>query len=468
VIELDVAVVGGGFSGCAVAANLARSAPPGFSLTLFEPEALGRGAAYGTLHREHLLNTRAHAMSLFTGDADHFVRWLGGRAGRMDFVSRRLYGDYIGEVVARTLERSQFTHVADRVVRLRSAAPSGFTLEASSGARFAAQAVVLATGNAAPNDEFLPVEMRLHPGYVGDPWRFDYRAVGGQVLVIGSGLTALDVLVGLQGNGHRGTVHVLSRHGRYPETHAEIAPYDVVPALDTNGARNLLRSFRRHVAEASDRGFDWRAVVDALRPEAEAIWRRLAPAEQLRFERHLRTRWDRRRHRAPQEVDAVRKAYERSGRLLTYAGRLLQMEDGRVTIELRGGESVVLRPDWIFNCTGVGRSRALSKNPLLAAMLTDGYVAPDSRGLGLRATADLTAIDRAGNVVPGLWLVGPLVRGSRFEATAVPELRLMAASVSSAILRAFRSDAHKAGDRQADVRIAVSSADGQARDRYLR
>jgi uncharacterized NAD(P)/FAD-binding protein YdhS len=438
VIELDIAVIGGGFSGCAIAANITRSAPPGSSLGLFEPGELGRGAAYGTLHREHLLNTRAHAMSLYSSDPDHFVRWLGRRAGPRDFVSRRLYGDYIGDVAARALERPQFTHLTDRVVAVRPAAPSGFTVEASSGARFAAAMVVLATGNPAPNDDFLPLEMRLHPGYVGDPWRFDCRAVGGQVLIIGSGLTALDVLVGLQGSGHRGTVHVLSRRGRYPETHADISPYDVVPALDTNGARNLLRSFRRHVAEAADRGFDWRAVVDALRPEAEAIWRRLQPAEQLRFERHLRAHWDRRRHRAPQEVDAVRKSYERSGRLFNHAGRLLAMERGNVTIALRDGGNVELRPDWIFNCSGVGRARALSKNPLLASMLAGGWIAADSRGLGLRVTHDLAAIDGAGDRIDGLWIVGPLVRGSRFEAIAVPELRLMAESVSSAVLRTLR------------------------------
>jgi hypothetical protein len=33
----------------------------------------------------------------------------------------------------------------------------------------------------------------------------------------------LDVLVGLQGSGHRWTVHVLSRRGRYPETYADIS-----------------------------------------------------------------------------------------------------------------------------------------------------------------------------------------------------------------------------------------------------
>ena len=112
-------------------------------------------------------------------------------------------------------------------------------------------AVVLATGNPLPNGVFLPREIRLHPGYIDDPWRCDYRRVGGHVLAIGSGLTALDVLVALDACGHRGVVHVLSRRGRFPNVHADVAPYDVIPALDTRDARALLRSFRLHVRKAA-------------------------------------------------------------------------------------------------------------------------------------------------------------------------------------------------------------------------
>lgn len=438
-IELDVAIVGGGFSGCAVVANLARHTAP-CSLAIFEPDELGRGAAYGTRHPEHVLNTRAHQMSIYTDEPDHFVRWLGARAGPMDFVSRRLYGDYVGEVAKRAFEQPRCTHVRDRVRSIRRGERGGFVVESSSAARFGARAVVLATGNAAPNDEFLPLEARLHPGYVGDPWRFDYGVVGGHVLVIGSGLTTLDVLVALKESGHRGTVHVLSRRGRFPEVHSNGAPYDVIPALDTRGTRALLRSFRRHVDDAERRGFDWRAVVDAIRPEAEAIWRRLQPAEQRRFERHLRTHWERHRHRAPQQVDAVRKEYLRSGRLYSYAGRLLRMERGNATIALRSGEIAELRPDWIVNCSGLGRVSAMTRDPLLGAMLADGSISSDRSGLGLRATWDLAAIDAMGNRVPGLWIVGPPLRGARFETTAVPELRGMAEVAAAEILRALRPE----------------------------
>jgi uncharacterized NAD(P)/FAD-binding protein YdhS len=439
-IEVDAAIVGGGFSGCAVAANLSRHAPIGFSLAIFEPGEIGRGAAYGTRHPEHLLNTRAHQMSLYSDEPNHFVAWLGPRGGPADFVSRRLYGDYVGDVAARALARSRFMHIGDRVAAI-NASGEAFVVETSLGARFRARAVVLAVGNALPSDEFLPLESRLHPGYVADPWRFDHRHVGGHVLVIGSGLTALDVLVALKACGHRGTVHVLSRHGRFPEVHANVTPFDVIPALDAHAASVLLRSVRRHLEGAAERGFDWRAVVDAIRPEAEAIWRRLPPIEQERFERHLRSHWDRRRHRAPQQVDAVRAEYVRTGRLHTHAGRLLKMESGTATIALRDVGIMALRPDWIFNCSGIGRVAALKRDPLLASLFASGAISPDRRKLGLQVSPELNAVDAAGKCTPRLWILGSAVRGSRFEATAVPELRLMAESVASKISSEFRSQA---------------------------
>jgi uncharacterized NAD(P)/FAD-binding protein YdhS len=439
-IEIDVAVVGGGFSGCAVAANLARHAPPSFSLAVFEPDELGRGAAYGTPHREHLLNTRAHRMSLYSDDADHFVRWLGGRGGPTDFLPRRLYGEYVAETARRAFERRRFTHVSDRVRSIQRRDGGGYLVE-TSAARFGASAVVLATGNLLPDHRALPPEVRLHPGYIADPWRYDFHPVGGHVLIVGSGLTALDVLIALQACGHRGTVHVLSRHARFPEVHASVAPYDVIPALDARDTRTILRSFRRHVEDAAQRGFDWRAVVDAVRPETEAIWRRLMPSERQRFERHLRTRWERHRHRAPQQVDGVRDTYRHSGRLQSYAGSIVDMVRGNVKIALRGGGTMELRPDWIVNCMGLGRAASMRRDPLLGAMLAGGYISTDERGAGVRVTWELAARNAAGDEVPGLFIVGSLVRGSRFEATAVPELRGMAELAASEILRTLRMEA---------------------------
>ncbi|MGA8535447.1 MAG: FAD/NAD(P)-binding protein [Candidatus Tumulicola sp.] len=437
-MRYDVAIVGGGFSGSLVAAHLARHGGPDLSVCMFEPSELGRGAAYGTRHRDHLLNTRASAMSAFPDEPDHFVRWIGARAKPDDFVSRTLYGDYVAEIAHRAFEHPYFAIVPERVVAAELAGSGGFLVTTASGQWFSAETLVLATGNPAPNDDFLPRGLLDHPGYVADPWRTDYRRVAGDVLLIGSGLTALDVLVALEASGHRGSVHVVSRHGRFPEVHADgLAPCDAVPVLDATDARSLVRSFRRQVRDAAERGVDWRVVVDAIRPEGETLWKRLSAAERRRFDRHLRTKWERHRHRAPQQADAARRRYRQSGRLFVRAGRIIGFAGGSVKVEPAAGAPLRLRPDWIVNCTGPGRSRRLLADPLLAGLLQNGIASPEQLGYGIGVDGDLGVVGADGRSVRGLWVSGPLARGARFEATAVPELRVMAQLVAAKALAAL-------------------------------
>ena len=441
-IRCDVAIVGGGFSGTMVAAHLARARGSRLSVRLFEAteEEIGRGAAYGTPHAEHLLNTRASAMSAYPGDCEHFVRWLGAEASPSAFVPRRRYGDYVVEIARRALATPAFTTVRDLVVSVNRDG-DGYAVTTACGARFSARAVVLATGNARPNDDFLPAELLELKGYVGDPWRFDYGRVRGDVLLLGSGLTAMDALVALEGANHRGPIHIVSRRGRFPEVHAErLEPYGVVPVLDARDARTLLRSFRRQIADASRRGYNWRAVLDAVRPEGESLWKRLPAEEQRRFERHLRAIWERHRHRVPAVVDATRERYLRAGRLVVHAGRVAGFRSGSVFVETRDGNVFGLRPDWIVNCTGTGRRSRVYREPLVAGLVRDGLAVPDQLEMGIRIDADGAIAGPDGEAAGRLWSVGPLARGSRFESMAVPELRVAAETVAGRVLESLTAD----------------------------
>jgi uncharacterized NAD(P)/FAD-binding protein YdhS len=145
--------------------------------------------------------------------------------------------------------------------------------------------------------------------------------------------------------------------------------------------------------------------------------------------------WERHRHRAPQQVDAVRQRYQDAKRLFVYAGTIGEVHRGTVTIALRDGECEEVRPDWIVNCTGVGGAPAMRKDPLLAGMFADGLISAAPGNLGLRTTSDLVALAATNAPTEGLWIAGPPVRGSRFEATAVPELRVMAELVAKDIAR---------------------------------
>jgi uncharacterized NAD(P)/FAD-binding protein YdhS len=156
--------------------------------------------------------------------------------------------------------------------------------------------------------------------------------------------------------------------------------------------------------------------------------------------------WERHRHRAPQQVDAVRERYRKSGRLFVHAGRVTDFRAGTVQIDPAQGQPVTLHCDWIVNCTGPGRGRRLLEEPLFADLHRAGLLTPEALGLGLRVDVDNAAIGAGGEAVRGLWAVGPLARGSRFEATAVPELRIMAEATATQALEMLERDAPEAAE----------------------
>ncbi len=99
------AIIGGGISGCLVAAQLLRTAQAPLRIVLFERMTdVGRGVAYGTENREHLLNVPANRMSALPDQPDHFYEWVNERGGREnypasvapeDFVPRWIFGEYV-------------------------------------------------------------------------------------------------------------------------------------------------------------------------------------------------------------------------------------------------------------------------------------------------------------------------------------------------------------------------------------
>src|SRR5215468_7436645 len=115
---LSIAVVGGGFSGVAVAGQLLRRGRP-VRVTLvnrFGP--LGRGVAYRTRLEAHVLNVPAGGMSGLPADPEHFLRWARGRDPETTadtFVSRRQYGEYL-EFLLREAEGVAKAGVLERVV----------------------------------------------------------------------------------------------------------------------------------------------------------------------------------------------------------------------------------------------------------------------------------------------------------------------------------------------------------------
>src|SRR5690349_3817481 len=94
----DVVVVGGGYSGTMLAAELARR---GVSAIVVERSGReGRGTAYSTPEDAHLLNVVAAKMGAWADQPEHFAKTVEGEGYHPDdFVPRRRYGEYLSGIL---------------------------------------------------------------------------------------------------------------------------------------------------------------------------------------------------------------------------------------------------------------------------------------------------------------------------------------------------------------------------------
>ena len=144
------------------------------------------------------------------------------------------------------------------------------------------------------------------------------------VLLLGTGLTMVDVVLTLGAAGHRGPLVALSRHGLSPRAHGVLhSPAIELELAPPTGLSALTRSIRRAArhAEAEGEETDWRSVVDAVRSGAQELWQRFSPDERQRFLRHLRPFWDAHCHRIPPAVANRIEALRASGQLRVEARR---------------------------------------------------------------------------------------------------------------------------------------------------
>jgi len=451
-----VVIAGAGFSGTVTAAQLLRLARGPLRVVLVNRSGrIARGLAYGTRSEQHVLNVPAGRMSAFVDDEGHFLRF----AQRCDpaiaggsFVPRQLYGEYLesllDEAARQAATGARLERLVDEIADVEVMG-AGLEITLGSGRRLRADRMVLAVGNYTPADPPLADPSFFDSDrYVRDPWvpgALEVAARDQPVLLLGTGLTMLDIALDLRSRGRSAPMHAVSRRGLLPQPHRASTPpptfehrppdIDRVPPT----AVDLLRAVRRHVRRAADAGLDWRDVIAALRPVTPALWRRLDQRERARFLRHLRVWWDVHRHRAAPRPAALLQRMIEDGELVVHAARIVAITARgggvEVTIRRRGaGAEERLAVGAVVNCTGPQSDIRRLDDPLMNALRRRGLVRSDPLGLGIDVDVVGALLDANGRALPSLLHVGPLLKARDWEATAVPELRVHAAAAARAIL----------------------------------
>lgn len=438
----DIAIIGGGAAGAALfGAILARDASKTVHWVTGNAPHIGRGVAYSTAHDRHLLNVRASGMGLYVDADEDFIGYSARRrptSTPADFLPRHLFGEYIESQLAKRIHSAE--HGGRRFAIAHTAALgikasfNGYEIALDNGGTVTAEQVVLALGALSPRPLRTVSARALGSGaYVLDPWSLTSRPIHPRrLIVIGTGLTAVDTLISASIRWPDIELIAVSRHGLLPFVHPAlpIEPFPWQAELNARLLRcggparafaEIRRTFREH------QHIDWRSVIDGMRPINAKLWQDFTLRQRKQFLRHARWAWESARHRlAPQSAQIIQQLRD-EGRLQIFAARVLDVDgDGPldVTVRSRASQKVTtLQSDIVVQATGLDTAVAFAEHPLLSGLLRDGLAAADPLQLGVLAQPDGRLINAAGKVQPGLYAIGSLLRGNLWECTAMPEIR---------------------------------------------
>lgn len=452
-----IIIVGGGYSAATFAIQLIRAAQAPLSITIVEPrEEIGRGLAYSATDPDHRLNGPVDSHGLDPARPAELLDWCNdsgltkqdpecvGPAGHM-FLRRRDFGAYVSEMVRLHSNDhrsgSRIHHVRDLAIDLECVDGGYRVVTKRTGSLFG-RLVVIATGNALPSlrAPFAP-EHADHPSIIANPLEpacFDAISPSARTLIVGAGLTSLDVVSTLIRRNHRASITVVSRRGLRPSQHSpairglvqlsgapgigkQTAPASEPPAFLINepaSALGWLKALRREITRVEKQGGSWHGPFDLMRDGVWLLWPKLTTTQKLKFLRRLRLYYDVHRFRAPIMNDKAVRIAECDGLVSFEAATLTSVtaELGNpvvnVGLKSKGGPERFQAYDAVINCTGIDATSSSRGNPFIAALLARGMLTPHPTGLGFAVSENCEAQSSDGSIQPMLRVIGPPTLGA--------------------------------------------------------
>ncbi|WCK05082.1 FAD/NAD(P)-binding protein [Agrobacterium tumefaciens] len=460
-----VAIIGGGFSGAALAVHLHRAVGGlgGVGIVVFEPrERLGAGLAYSTPEPANRINVPAGRMTLYPDDPDSFIRYLDSTntltedaaavlADGQAYPQRKVFGAYVAAEIAPLLDAGTLQHKRSKVVHVARHG-DGWELHTADGDSYFADIVVVATSHPPPALPRALIPLANHPKLVPDvnaDAALDDIAAGDRILIVGNGLTAADAFAALKRRGYHGSVVSLSRRGLRSRGHPAVLqePYGDFADPPLRSASELLRRVREALRAAQASGATWHGVLDAVRLQGRDIWWNLPLSERRRVVRWLRPFWDAHRFRIAPQVETLLDEAVVSGQLRIVAGSLVSAqadEEGslHVDLRLRGQKNITqIDLDAIIVTTGPAHGGILKSQAFLSGLEDAGLLTLCPTGLGIRCDERSRAIDSLGKSVETLLIGGPLARGTFGELMGLPQVTEHAVYVAGEIAHSLASAA---------------------------
>jgi uncharacterized NAD(P)/FAD-binding protein YdhS len=455
-----VAIVGGGAAGTLAAAHLLREPreESALEIELIDREdRFGAGVAYATNDPMHLLNVPAVRMGGVSGHPEHFHEWLceeGEEVAEEAFLPRGVYAKYLSEVLERAERAAGETTLQRRVAEVARLEQrgDGVSVVLGDGSELEADRAILALGPLTGGDPIpIPSELRESGRYVADPWApgaLDRARREREVLIIGTGLTMVDVALSLGGDQGGPRVRAVSRHGLVPRRHRrDLTNLRRFPLpIESGELAPILGAVFAQICHVAQQGDDWRDVIDSMRPVSPALWKSLKLEEKKRFLHDYQRLWDVHRFRMAPDVADRLGELEAAGRVAYGAGSIVALEPhaGGVHVSLRTlgcHELDIADVGAIVNCTGAGCDLRRQAPPLLQGLLDAGAAVADELGLGVEVDDHGGLLGANGSGSERIFVVGALRKGVEWEAIGVTEIRDHSGAIASRVIGLGEADA---------------------------
>ncbi len=434
-----IAIVGFGFCGRLAFAHLAKNSKNSKIIIFEKNDQNSLGAAFSSFSPHYILNVPVERMSAFSNQPQSFCEFLQKKypeifkeIGENGFAPRRIYGEYLEGITKEAFVEAQKNNievefVEDEVIEIlpceqilkrvqdedvKSPHPElvlGSSLITTKNKKsFQANQILIATSFKQSN---LPFDLNS-PNLVKQIWDFpktfhEKNFTNETICLIGSGLTAVDVMVGLSKKNFTGKVFIISRRGNLPKKHfAKIHPLpNLISVSDAkNGVVFLTRKIRNFLRQNPQ--YDLRYIIDSIRHNTTELWQNLDNKNKKLFLRLL-PYWNIFRHRAPAfSIEIIEEMIESKQLELKKKGvKKVSEKNGKIFVQIHDEE---IECDYLVNCLGFEFKP--EKYPLLKQMIENGLL-----------KKDLLMVE---SLDPKIHLLGGLNIGRDFECTAVPDLRV--------------------------------------------
>lgn len=444
-------MIGGGLGGCLVTMELLKR-HAGIRICMVEkkPEHLARGVAYAKHFTGQLLNVPVAGMSVDPETPLHFYNWLTANAVKYphlefdaaSFVPRSIYGDYVEEQFKAITDSAgeRFSVVFDEAEKFERSG-SNITVSCKRKETIQAKFMVLATGNLPPADILVKTASFLQsPRYISNPWTpgvIRNLETHQNVLIIGSGLTAIDIVLALYDQKHVGNIGLLSRRGKLPLPHTPGKPYQFSqPELLLSGnITTIVRALRNELKKCGE-GISWQHIMDSIRPYTQQAWMNMSLEQKKIFLSRFRGFWEIHRHRVPASSLNKINEMKSKGQLVHYTGNICDAAEGSSGVEVfyqHRNKMHSLKVDMVINCTGPESNFRKHNLPLLIDMMKKGCLVSDELNMGIGCNEEGKVLNDKGQPDELVYCMGHLRKGTLWETTAVRELREQAREIAQTI-----------------------------------